>query len=103
MYELEMNETVPENLKENTHDMMKRVIEIAPYSSTCRGLVVQTEEGFKIQVEVRSAVGILSGLGESPQYSEALKEAERGVGKEIDQWRKLRFRDQGLDRFASAL
>lgn len=91
MYELEMKTPVPEQQQLHTHQMMERVLEIAPYSSTCRGLVDKTDGGFKVQVEVRSQGGLLTGQAESLHLNDALKEAESNVEKQIVQWRKMRF------------
>lgn len=100
MYELNLRTAVPAALTQDTHEMMKRVIEIAPYSSLCSGTVDQTENGYKVHVEVRSAVGLLVGWGEASQLSEALKEAEKKLKKEIVQWRKMRFEDHVVDTMA---
>lgn len=111
MYEMDVRTTLNDLEERYVHAMMRRVSEIAPYSSTSQVQIEElkgdqndkeAEKNYRIHVEIRSPVGLFSGTGISDDLREAVDQAECRVQKEISDWRAKRFRDQAIDTYRSA-
>lgn len=101
-YELELKSPFPETLELYAHRAMRRVAEITPYESACTGVIQKVgSDQILVRITVRFRGGYFRAEDLAPDLRTALDRAECKIHKEIEDWRKQRFRDQVVDSYES--
>jgi hypothetical protein len=75
--------------------VVRRVADQAPYDSNTRGRVERvSERGFSAKIEVEAQTGAFRAEAFAPEPKHAIDRAADEIFRELEHWRRGRFRDE---------